>query len=45
MEAINPWCPLSVYHEQVLGAPDVVMELLVDKLKLLDYEKDFCRRK
>jgi estrogen-related receptor beta like 1 len=30
---------------QITTTPDVCMELLVDKLKLLDYERDFCRKK
>lgn len=33
------------YALQITSTPDVCMEILVDKLKLLDYEKDFCRKK
>lgn len=27
------------------NTPEMAMELLVDKLKLLDYEREFCKRK
>lgn len=30
---------------QISVSADVCMEALVDKLKLLDYEKEFCRKK
>ncbi|KAL6759007.1 intra-flagellar transport protein 57 [Haematococcus lacustris] len=30
---------------EILSTPDVCMEMLVDKLKLLDYEREFCRKK
>ncbi|GAX75055.1 hypothetical protein CEUSTIGMA_g2499.t1 [Chlamydomonas eustigma] len=30
---------------EISVTPEMCMEQLVDKLKLLDYEKDFCRRK
>lgn len=32
-------------HPQISSTPDVCMEMLVDKLKLLDYERDFCKKK
>jgi hypothetical protein len=28
-----------------INTPEMAMEMLVDKLKLLDYERDFCKRK
>lgn len=38
--------PVSVGRSlEINAAPDVVMELLVDKLRLLDYERDFCKKK
>jgi len=30
---------------EITTTPDVCMEMLVDKLKLLDYERDFCKKK
>lgn len=30
---------------EITTTPDVCMDQLVDKLRLLDYERDFCRRK
>lgn len=30
---------------EITTTPDVCMEVLVDKLKLLDYERDFCKKK
>ena len=30
---------------QISTSADICMEALVDKLKLLDYEKEFCKKK
>ncbi len=38
-------CVLCVCAAQINTGADVCMDLLVDKLKLLDYERDFCRKK
>jgi hypothetical protein len=34
-------CPLQIGTT----TPDVCMEFLLEKLKLLDYEREFCRKK
>jgi hypothetical protein len=39
---------LNINHPslgQISTSADICMEALVDKLKLLDYEKEFCKKK